>query len=83
MFSKLSLILFSTLAITTIIRTLPIAFIDSCTSPNRIPNIFSPKVLLSMSPFIADVINSLISISKSSFLYLFASSMKLDIPKRL
>lgn len=83
MFSKLSLILFNTLAITTIIRTIPIDFIASCTSPNKIDNIFSPNVLLSMFPFIADEIRSFISISKSSFLYLLASSIKLDIPKRL
>lgn len=83
MFSKLSLMFFKTLAITTIIKTLPIAFIDSCTSANKIPNIFSPKVLLSIFPFIADEIKSFILISKSSFLYLFASSIKFDMPKGL
>ena len=45
--------------------------------------IFFPIVELSIFPFIAEFIKSFTSTSKFSSLYLFASSMKSDIPHRL
>lgn len=44
--------------------------------------IFFPIVELSIFPFIAEFIKSFTSTSKFSSLYLFASSMKSDIPHR-
>lgn len=58
--------LFNILEIIIIIIIIPIDFIASCVCPNNIDNTFCPIVLLSISPFIADVNNSEISKSKSS-----------------
>lgn len=49
-------------------------------SPNNNDTIFLPIVALSISPFIAEVRISLISMPNSEFVYFFASSIKFDIP---
>ena len=59
---------------------MPIEVTASPNCLNKIPPILFPIFLLSILPFMASEINLLTSISKSSFLYLLASSIKLEIP---
>ena len=57
-------------------------FIAEPISLKNTDKIFFPIVELSIFPFIAELIKSFASMSKFSSLYLFASSIKSDIPHR-
>ena len=75
--------LFSTLEIITIAIITPIDFMADPISLKNTDKIFFPIFELSIFPFIAELIKSFASMSKFSSLYLFASSIKSDIPHRL